>query len=271
MKTSGRTSSRSARQTTSSSMPEFANSRSMNALDAPASGPDQPGSREPAHVGLLDQRGERVPADLQPVDDPLGLPVVRDGDREVDVPGEPGLPTERHCQAPMTAHLAPIASRSAAAWRRTSSTGCTRAYPRAGKTEPVARLATRPAQPRLDPGLDFLIRGKRVLPAHPLAVHPHPGITQVEDHPELRNVSSGHNAITPIVGSRPVGPPDTRPGTAGCSAVPRQDQKAGSRAPPQVTGEHCPPAPPRPFALVSGDTTDASNATACIDDQQTHR
>lgn len=33
----------------------------------------------------------------------------------------------------MTAHLAPIASRSAAAWRRTSSTDGTRAYPRAGK------------------------------------------------------------------------------------------------------------------------------------------
>jgi hypothetical protein len=62
--------------------------------------PDQPRRREPVHVVLLDQRGERVPADLQPVDDPLGLPVVRDGDREVDVPGEPGLRTERHRQAP---------------------------------------------------------------------------------------------------------------------------------------------------------------------------
>lgn len=37
-KTSGRTSSRSARRTTSSLMPELAKSRSMNALDAPASG-----------------------------------------------------------------------------------------------------------------------------------------------------------------------------------------------------------------------------------------
>ena len=46
------------------------------------------------------------------------------------------------------------------------------------ETEPVARFATRPAQPRLHPGLDFLIRGTRVLPAHPLPVHPHPGIAQ---------------------------------------------------------------------------------------------
>lgn len=34
---------------------------------------------------------------------------------------------------PMTAQRAPIASRSAAAWRRTPSTDCTRVYPRAGK------------------------------------------------------------------------------------------------------------------------------------------
>lgn len=38
MRTSGRTSSRSARRTISSSMPEFAKSRSMNALYAPACG-----------------------------------------------------------------------------------------------------------------------------------------------------------------------------------------------------------------------------------------
>lgn len=112
----------------------------------------------------------------------------------------------------MTAHLAPIASRSAAAWRKTSSTDCTRAYPARRETEPVPRLATRPAQPRLHPCLDFLIRGKRVLPAHPLPVHPHPGIAQVEDHPELLNVNSGYD--THSRQQQASRPQDTRPGMA---------------------------------------------------------
>jgi len=61
------------------------------------------------------------------------------------------------------------------------------------QAEPVARLAAWPAQPRLHPGLDFLIRGEGVLPAHPLPVHTHPGVAHVEDHPEPLNISSGHN------------------------------------------------------------------------------
>jgi hypothetical protein len=45
-------------------------------------------------------RAGLVATDLQSADDPLGLPVIRDGDREINVLGEPGLRTKRHRQAP---------------------------------------------------------------------------------------------------------------------------------------------------------------------------
>src|SRR5712691_96603 len=74
--------------------------------------------------------------------------------------------------------------------RRTAS-----ALPAGRQPQTIARLAARPAEPRLHPGLDLLIRGRRVLTPHPLSVHSHPGVAQVEDHPELLNISSGHDAI----------------------------------------------------------------------------
>lgn len=101
------------------------------------------------------------------------------------------------------------------------------------EAEPVARLAARPAQPRLDPGLDFLVRGERVLPAHPLPVHPHPGAAHVEDHPEPLNISSGHGShCRQQQVSRPQ---DTRPGDFPGGPVPcgvySRDMSHGSGMP----------------------------------------
>ena len=69
------------------------------------------------------------------------------------------------------------------------------ALPASREAQAVASLTGRPAQPRLDPGLDLLVRGGRALPPHALPVHPHAGIAQVKDQPEFRNVSCSHASI----------------------------------------------------------------------------
>ena len=81
MKIPGSTSSRSALWTTSCSIPEFAK------------------SRKPVHVVLLNERRERVAADLHPVDEILSFPVISDRDGQVDIFGEPRLRPDRHGKA----------------------------------------------------------------------------------------------------------------------------------------------------------------------------
>jgi hypothetical protein len=135
--------------------------------------------------------------------------------------------------------------------------------------KPVARLATRPAQPRLDPGLDFLIRGNRVLPRICCRYIRTPASHRSKT---TRNFATSAAAITAIVGSSTLaGPQDTRPGTAG--ALPFPDRTGR-----QIPGRH-PKSPVntapghRPGRLRWSARTLQSPATRprVIDDQQTHR
>lgn len=151
--------------------------RSTSPPSAARAVPLQDGARN-----LARQRRERVPADLQAVNDALGFLIVGDGDGNIDVLGEPGLRAERHCQS---ANYGPSSAKRIEV----------RVLPVGRHPEAIARLATRPAEPGLHSGLDLLIRGRRILTQHALPVDPNPGLAHVEDDPELLNVNSGHEVI----------------------------------------------------------------------------
>jgi hypothetical protein len=151
--------------------------------------------RQPVHVVLLDERRERIAPDLQAVDDAFRFRIVRDGDGEIDILSEAGLCTERHRQAaddgPPRGNGVEIRS----GLPEDCVDGLHPALPAGRQPQAIGRLAARPAEPRLYPGLDLLIRGQGVLAPHALPVHPHPGVAHVEDHPELLNISNGHDSI----------------------------------------------------------------------------